>query len=120
MPFDREKWDYFLLEQKNLCKRLKVEWVPIEPFGMVGLSLVNTESNPFHALRHPPDNYSGWFLWTEEWSYATDFFKTVHSIHLLEYRPAILKYLGLPAGYRVLIDDKGYEDIWFDANLLLV
>ena len=41
-------------------------------------------------------------------------------MHLLEYRPAILKYLGLPTGFRVLINDKGYEDIWFDAALLLV
>ncbi len=119
-PFDWEKWDYYLLEQQNVCKRLNVEWVPIEPFSMVGLSLVNTNSNPFHALRHPPDSNSGWFLWTEEWNKANDFFKPIHSVHLLEYRPAILKYLGLPAGYRVLIDDKGYEDIWFDATLLLV
>jgi len=87
---------------------------------MVGLSMVNTTSNPFHALRHPPDNYSGWFLWTGEWNDSDDFFKPIHAMHLLEYRPMILKYLGLPAGYRIIIDDNGHEDIWLDESLLLV
>jgi hypothetical protein len=116
--FDNKKWDSHILEQKNICERIKVEWVPTEPFRMVGLSIVNSNSSPFHALRHPPDNYSGWFLWAEEYSEADGFFKTIHAIHLLEYRPEIIKYLGLPAGYRVLIDDKGYEDIWYDESLL--
>ncbi len=115
--FDNKKWDSFILEQKNICERLKVEWVSTEPFRMVGLSIVNSNSSPFHALRHPPANYSGWFLWSEEYNEADDFFKTTHAWHLLEYRPEIIKYLGLPAGYRVLIDDKGYEDIWYDASL---
>jgi hypothetical protein len=116
--FDNKKWDSHILEQKNICERLKVEWVPTEPFRMVGLSIANSNSSPFHALRHPPDNYSGWFLWAEEYSVADDFFKTIHAWHLLEYRPEIIKYLGLPAGFRVLIDDKGYEDIWYDVSLL--
>ncbi|WP_456236598.1 immunity protein Imm33 domain-containing protein [Chryseobacterium carnipullorum] len=30
----------------------------------------------------------------------------------------MIKYLGLPAGNRFLIDDKGFEDVWFDENLL--
>jgi hypothetical protein len=46
------------------------------------------------------------------------FFQPLHVEHLLEYRPIVLKYLGLPEGWRFQIDDKGYEDIWFDESVI--
>jgi hypothetical protein len=119
ISFDKKRWDFHLEEQKQLCKKVNVELVPVRPFDMVALAFP-TSGNPFNALRHPPDNNCGWFLWVGEYSEADDFYKPVHAVHLLDYRPAIMKYLGLPAGYRVQIDDNGYEDIWYDASLLLV
>ncbi len=117
--FNKDQWEFHLKEQRNLCKKLNVDLVPVKPYDMVGLAFP-TSGNPFNALRHPPDNYSGWFLWVGEYSDAVDFYKTVHAVHLLDYRSAMIKYLGLPPGYRVQIDDYGYEDIWYDASLLLV
>lgn len=49
-----------------------------------------------------------------------DFFKPLHIRHLIEDRPVVLKYLGLPPGWRFQIDDKGYEDIWFDESILKI
>ena len=117
--FDKDRWDYYLDEQRKLCGKLNVDMAPVNPFDMIALAFP-TNGNPFNALRHPPGNYSGWFLWAGEYSKADDFFKPVHAAHLLNYRPAMLQYLGLPTGYRVQIDDNGYEDIWYDADLLLV
>ena len=38
--------------------------------------------------------------------------------HLSEHLPEILRYLSLPPGFRFLIDNEGYEDVWFDESLL--
>jgi hypothetical protein len=38
--------------------------------------------------------------------------------HLSSWRPEVLKFLGLPPGWRFLTDVKGYEDVWHDPSLL--
>jgi len=30
----------------------------------------------------------------------------------------MIEYLGLPVGYRFLIDNEWYEDVWYDESLL--
>lgn len=50
-------------------------------------------------------------------SKAPDFFVPLHIGHLKDWYPSVLKYLGLPPGWRFLIAP-GYEDVWFDAGLL--
>jgi hypothetical protein len=51
-------------------------------------------------------------------SQKDDFFKPLHVSHIPEWAPLVLKYLGLPPGYRFLIDEKGYEDVWEDKSLI--
>jgi len=75
---------------------------------------------PINGLRHFHEgNTTGWYIWAGEFSDAPDFFKPMHLFHLQEYYPELLKYLGLPPGNRFLIDNKGYEDVWFDEGLLV-
>lgn len=38
--------------------------------------------------------------------------------HLGDVLPEVLAYLDLPPGYRLIVDRNGYEDVWFDAQLL--
>ena len=67
-----------------------------------------------NVLRHPGDKgTTGWFIWTGDYSEAEDFFKTMCAEHLLQIRPQIIRYLGLDVGYRFLIDNNGYEDVWY-------
>jgi hypothetical protein len=62
---------------------------------------------------------SGWYIWAGEGSPSSDpdFFVPLHLEHLSEWRPEILKFLGLPPGWRFLTAGK-YEDVWYDATLL--
>jgi hypothetical protein len=53
----------------------------------------------------------------QELSSAADFFQPVHVAHLNEILPAIIPYLGLPAGWRFQVAP-GHEDVWFDRALL--
>lgn len=74
---------------------------------------------PINGLRHPPENgTAGWYIWAGEWSDDGDFFQPLHIQHLIQDYPSILKYLGLPPGFRFQIDNNGYEDIWEDKSLL--
>jgi hypothetical protein len=61
---------------------------------------------------------SGWYIWAgTELSASPDFFRPLHLTHVPEWCPAVMKYLGLPPGWRFLIAD-GHEDVWFDESLL--
>ena len=74
--------------------------------------------DPIHGLRHPKEgDMTGWYIWTGEWSDNDDFFKPFCAEHLLQTRPQIVKYLGLDEGFRFIIDNKGYEDVWFNEKI---
>lgn len=113
-------WDSHIDRQREICDKVNSDWRPINPKHKIGIS-DNLDGEPVHGLRHPPDKgTTGWYIWTGEYSPAADFFKPIHAGHLLQRRPDLIKYLGLQPGYRFLIDNKGYEDIWEDKQLLTV
>jgi hypothetical protein len=111
-------WDKFEHEQRGICKTYEAVFTPVDPHQIVGLSdeflLV-----PYHGLRYHVMNMSGWHLWSGEYSEDDQFFKPHHIWHLMYYKPEVVKYLALEPGFRFLIDDKGYEDVWFDKSLPL-
>lgn len=115
--FDQLVWDKIVVEQRNLCARYDAQYYPIDPFQIVGLS-EDISQIPFHGLRHPLKNATGWFLWCGEYKPDDDFFKAHHALHLMDIKPNILKFLGLGPGHRFLVDNHGYEDVWFDKDLL--
>ena len=117
---DYNNWNSHIQRQKDICEKVKSDWRPVNPKHKIGVS-DNLDNQPVHGLRHPPEKgTTGWFIWTGEYSAADDFFKPIHAGHLLQKRPDLIKYLGLPPGYRFLVDNKGHEDIWTDDQLLNV
>lgn len=76
---------------------------------------------PINGLRHlRQKQIDGWYLWKggQIPQDKNDFFYPIHPEHLLEKQSFVLKYLGLPYGYRFQIDHNGYEDIWLDQSIL--
>jgi hypothetical protein len=106
--------------QKKLCEKFGVFHYP-SPYDLkVGIALnVRDGITPINGLRHPPEgDTTGWYIWAgQELSEAPDFFKPLHVEHLAEWCPEVLKYLGLPPGWRFLIAGD-YEDVWYDESLL--
>lgn len=86
----------------------------------VGVSQGFQNSDVINGLRHSPDkDTTGWYVWSGELSSDGDFFRPLHTEHLQQLCPKILKYLGLPAGFRFLVDFRNdYEDVWFDESLV--
>jgi hypothetical protein len=112
--------DKNIQQQKSICDKLAVNFVHSDLDLRVGIAdNVSTDLKPIHGLRHPlADGTSGWFIWAGDYSESEDFFKPHCIKHLDQIKPEIVKYLGLPPGHRFLVDNNGYEDIWFDKNLL--
>jgi hypothetical protein len=88
----------------------------------VGVSRnVRSGAQPLNGLRHPPQgDTTGWYIWAgTEFSKDPTFFAPLHVKHLEEWNSEIIKFLGLPPGWRFL-KAGDYEDVWFDASLLTV
>jgi hypothetical protein len=109
-----------LNEQHKICSKYNMPFFD-SPFELkVGIARnVLQGIIPINGLRHNPEGETtGWYIWAgEEFSEAADFFVPLHVIHLEEWCPVILKYLGLPPGSRFLVAE-GYEDVWEDESLL--
>ena len=115
---DYNSWNVHIDRQKAICEKYKSKWNPINKKLMIRCG-AELKSNPIHGLRQAKEGHStGWYIWTGEWSDESDFFEPICAEHLLQKRPELIKYFGLDLGYRFLIDDKKYEDVWFDEKLL--
>ncbi|OOQ60039.1 immunity protein Imm33 domain-containing protein [Mucilaginibacter pedocola] len=115
--------DELIKQQKRICDKYGAEYCPAPLDLNLGIALRSFDGStvPINGLRHLPENgTAGWYIWAGEYSSANDFFKPLHIQHLLEDKPYLLKYLGLAPGWRFLVDNDGYEDIWFDAELLKI
>lgn len=117
-----DKTDNLIDEQMAICKKYKAEFCESPSFLKIGISKnVREGARPINGLRHPAANdTTGWYIWGgEEYSEDPDFFVPLHVEHLREWCPMILKYLGLPPGWRFLLTED-YEDVWQDEALLKV
>jgi len=108
--------------QKALCEKYEAEFCGSPIDLKVGIATnVREDVAPINGFRHPQEgDTTGWYIYAgEELSDDPDFFNPLHVEHLDEWCPQIIKYLGLPPGWRFLIAGD-YEDVWFDENLLEV
>jgi hypothetical protein len=113
----------FIRKQKEICERHGALYTA-SPFDkIIGVAIETFEDKgvmPIYGVRLPTasDDSATWYIYAGEYSAADDFYKPMHIGHLLELCPQVLQYLGLPPGWRFLFDDKGYEDVWCDEEIL--
>jgi hypothetical protein len=107
--------------QASICAEFGSEFVPPDADSKVGIALSSLGKEPLNALRHPPEGSTcGWYIWGgEELSEDVDFFQPLHVRHLVQHCPAIVPYLALAPGWRVLLAP-GQEDVWYDTAILSV
>jgi hypothetical protein len=111
-------WNAHIESQKAICQQLNTDWNPINYKLKIGVG-GDLSNEPWNGLRHPEEQgTTGWFIWSGEYSERADFFKPMCAEHLLQMRPELIRFLGLPTSFRFLADNKGYVDIWRDDKLL--
>jgi hypothetical protein len=109
-----------LSSQAEICEQLGSLYVPPGEDERLGVALSTLSRVPLNALRHPAENGTcGWYIWGGDFSDHPDFFQPLHAHHLVEQLPAIVPYLALAPGWRVLMAP-GHTDVWYDPALLAV
>jgi hypothetical protein len=112
------------IEQRAVCAQYGSLVVPSPRDLKVGISRQNWQHPTIvNGLRHPVTaDATGWYFWLgDRLSSNDDFFRPLHVWHLSELAPCIVRYLLLAPGWRLLIDESnGYEDVWYDPELLNV
>ena len=115
---DYNFWSSHIEKQKEICEKYNSKWKPINQKSRIGIS-ENLNLEKLNGLRHKTEKGKVcWYIWSGEYSEDADFFKPICAEHLLQRNPKIIKYLALEDGFRFLITASGYEDVWFDENLL--
>ena len=115
---DYNFWSSHIEKQKEICEKYNSKWKPINQKSKIGIS-ENLNLEKLNGLRHKTEKGKVcWYIWSGEYSEDADFFKPICAEHLLQRNPKIIKYLALEDGFRFLITASGYEDVWFDENLL--
>jgi hypothetical protein len=107
--------------QRAFCYQHSAAYLASPGPSKVGFALSTKGQIPINGLRHPPQgDTNGWYLWCgEKYSDAPDFFQPIHTQHVYEESPNLIKLLGLPPGYRFLLAGD-YLDVWFDPSLLSI
>jgi hypothetical protein len=107
--------------QKAFCALQAAEYVPSPPDSKLGFAVATTGLSPINGLRHPAEGDTcGWYIWCgESYSAAGDFFDPLHTRHVYEDLPKVVRLLGLSPGHRFLLAGD-YLDIWYDPSLLTV
>ncbi|KJZ41198.1 hypothetical protein VC34_20065 [Pseudomonas fluorescens] len=107
-------------KQQAICAKFNAPYFECDLKLKVGISLsVKDGIRPLNGLRVQLEaDTCGWYIWAgESFSEAADFFQPLHALHLVEWAPLVIPYLGLPPGWRFLITEQ-YEDVWEDSQLL--
>jgi hypothetical protein len=115
-------WKDIEIEQRQVCELNKIDWQAFDRSKLIAINESIYEGiEPINGIRYNDlGTIGGWYLWCggEIPQDQVDFFKPLHVEHLLQDLPECLKYLGLPSGWRFQIDRNGYEDLWFEPELL--
>ncbi|ESU21390.1 hypothetical protein FCR2A7T_05630 [Flavobacterium cauense R2A-7] len=111
-------WNSHIEKQKTICEKYGSNWKPINKNLNIGIS-DNLDLETLNGLRHKTKKGEVcWFIWSGDYSEDDNFFKPICAEHLMQRKPKLIDYLGLDEGFRFLITENGYEDVWFDEKLL--
>ena len=111
-------WNIHIEKQKEICEKYGSNWKPINKTLNIGTSQ-NLDLEKLNGFRHRTKKGEVcWFIWSGEYSEDDNFFQPICAEHLLQRKPKLIDYLGLDEGFRFLITENGYEDVWFDEKLL--
>jgi hypothetical protein len=98
--------------QQDTCRRLDLP--DVDPDEMVAIAISTLGAMPIYGTRIslPETRNISWFFHCGGHSGTIDFYKPVHTEHLSDVLPSVMKYLRLPHGSKFIIDDNGFEDVW--------
>lgn len=104
-------------ERQLICKKYGSNYVEFNEVLNIGVNIESLTKKPIYGVRiNPTSDTAGWYVWGGDYSEDDNFFQPIHGSHLLEALPWLSNYLALAPGYKFIVDDEGYEDVWFDPS----
>jgi len=99
------------------CLEHRSEFQAVLDNQKLGIALQTLGMTPIYGVREPIEaGTCGWYVWCGPYAPDADFFQPLHVSHLAHRLPIILPYLGLAVGHKFIIDESGYEDVWFEEQ----
>jgi len=104
-------------QQRCLCRDHAAPFLPPRPGSKVGIAFQTIGRFPIHGVGvRPTGTANGWFIHAgDESSDAEDSHQPLRVEQLERHCPAVLPFLALPAGWRVMSDGRGGVDVWHEA-----
>jgi len=105
-----------LKHQQQICEKYHSPFEALKANEMIAVALGSIGKMPIYGIRNISTEHEtvSWFIYCGEFSEQEDFFQPIHAEHLKDKLAIIIPYLALAQGYRFIIDDQGYEDVWFE------
>ena len=104
-----------IAEQKLLCEEFDSAYVKVNPDDEVAIAIQTLDKDPIVGIRKKPEAGSkvAWYIYGGELAEGEEnLFEIVSVTKLLEIFPDVLPYLALEEGFRFMIDQDEYEDVW--------
>lgn len=101
--------------QRKICTKYGLP--DTAPEEMVAVAMSTLGAMPIYGARIvlSEGRTIGWFFHCGTYSEANDFYQPVHTEHLNDILPLVIRYLRLPPDSKFIIDDQGYEDVWYEG-----
>jgi hypothetical protein len=109
-----------LPSQLLICEKYATQPQLVLHHDRLGIAIDTLGMSPINGLRiRALSGSSGWYLYGGDApSDDPDFYQPLCVRHLSKHCEIAVPYLCLPAGWRFQIDTNGYEDVWYDENLI--
>ena len=107
-----------IAEQKLLCEEFGSSYIELHGDDVVAVAKQTLHKDPIVGIRKKPEGEENisWYIYAGELEEGTDFFETMTIKELQDILPDVLPYLALDVGYRFMIDEDDYEDVWKEGD----
>lgn len=101
-------------EQKLLCEEFDSAYIEVKGDDLVAVALESIKQEPIVGIRKKPvaGETVSWYIYGGELQTNEEDFEIMSIKELQDILPDVLPYLALDNGYRFMIDQDDYEDVW--------
>lgn len=105
-----------IAEQKLLCEEFGSAYIEVTGDDVVAVAVKSLAQDPLVGIRKKTADQVSWYIYAGELKEGIDDFETMTVRELQDILPEVLPYLALDVGYRFMIDEDDYEDVWKEGD----
>jgi hypothetical protein len=104
-------------EQKLLCEEFGSQYIEVKGDDVIAVAVDTLQKEPLVGIRKKAESENvSWFIYGGELAADLESFEMMTVRELQDILPDVLPYLALDIGYRFMIDQDDYEDVWKEGD----